>query len=371
MGKQGAMAGLPDLPPPESGIPGGAASDYLRLFEAARLVNLAQPWRRLPETDVFAVVSPEDGSTGFVSVTGMRGEHLSVMMYLGTRGLYTFWDSLTTPGYQKVRVLFEAPLLTVSFEDRAALDADDLHLIRALGLKFRGRNQWPVLRAVQPGYLGELPTPAQVRFLGAALEQLLDLIPRLDRDPTLLRQAGDIDYLTRIPRLYEGRRVWKEAVLSYPPVLPDHAPPPLPFGLLRNWSSCPPGGPVEVDLILTPLKEQMDDSKIRILYVMFIVDAHNGLVLAQDVMGADPTLEDMWNACGLRAAALMVNAGLRPVEIRAKHPALVKGLEGIPGAVGTRVVEVEELPMVAAVAEAVLADLLGRPTPGWGTVNPG
>jgi len=31
----------------------------------------------------------------------------------------------------------------------------------------------------------------------------------------------------------------------------------------------------------------------------------------------------------------------------------------------------EELPRIAAVAEAVLADILGRPTPGWGTVNPG
>ncbi|MFO1492595.1 MAG: hypothetical protein U1F77_06770 [Kiritimatiellia bacterium] len=365
------MSGLPELPPPESGIPSGAASDYLRLFEAARLVNAAQPWRRIDEGQLFAVVSPVDGSTGFVSVTGMRGEHFAVMLYLGTRGLYTFWDSRTTPGYQMIRVLFEAPMITVSFEDRAALEQDDVNLLRSLGLKFRGRHQWPVIRAVEPGYLGEIPAPAQARFLSAALEQLLDLLPRLDRDPGLLKQAGDVDYLTRIPRHFEGRRVWKEAVLSYPPVLPSHSPLPIPHGLLRNWTSCPPGGPVEVDLFLTPLKEQMDNSRVRLLYVILVVDAHNGLVLAQDVMGADPALEDMWNACGLRAAALMVNSGLRPVEIRARHSALIQGLEGIPGSVGTRVVEADHLPMAMAAAESILSDILGGPHSGWGGLSPG
>ena len=43
--------------------------------------------------------------------------------------------------------------IMLSFEDRDALQEEDLAVIRGLGLSFRGRQAWPLFRSYRPGYL--------------------------------------------------------------------------------------------------------------------------------------------------------------------------------------------------------------------------
>ncbi len=45
----------------------------------------------MTEVDVFGVQNPETDEIGFVSVMGALGEHLSLALYLGPEGLYSFW----------------------------------------------------------------------------------------------------------------------------------------------------------------------------------------------------------------------------------------------------------------------------------------
>lgn len=48
-------------------------------------------------------------------------------------------------------LMYNTHAITVNFEDREALDKEDLNLIRGLGYKFRGSREWPPWTVEGPG----------------------------------------------------------------------------------------------------------------------------------------------------------------------------------------------------------------------------
>ncbi len=113
------------------------------LYEAAVGVKELSPWEWMTEADIFGVQDAETGELGFVSVTGLLGEHYATSLYLGSEGLYAFWnlqDVGPSVGPSSAsEALLEIPQLQASFEDRNELDARDREVIKELGFKFRGR----------------------------------------------------------------------------------------------------------------------------------------------------------------------------------------------------------------------------------------
>ena len=59
-------------------------------------------------------------------------------------------------------------------------------LIKKLGLKFRGRKQWPVFRSYMPGYFPWFLTKEDALFLTTAIEQSIDVALRFKKDKDLL-----------------------------------------------------------------------------------------------------------------------------------------------------------------------------------------
>jgi hypothetical protein len=56
-----------------------------------------------------------------VSVTGIRGEHFAVSLYLGARRLYDFWDFEESGELGSPERLLEIPQLQAAFGDRDEL----------------------------------------------------------------------------------------------------------------------------------------------------------------------------------------------------------------------------------------------------------
>jgi hypothetical protein len=96
--------------------------------------------------------SPETGDLGLVSVTGALGEHYGVSLYLGSEGIHGFLDLQTMGPFADPNDLIQIPQLHASFEDRGELDKRDREVIKDLGLKFRGRNAWPMFRSYRPSF---------------------------------------------------------------------------------------------------------------------------------------------------------------------------------------------------------------------------
>ena len=145
--------------------------EWKALFEAITKVKNIAPWEWMYEDDLFAVKNPETDEVGFVSVMGTIGEHYAISVYLGERGLYGFWDlHQSAPDISHQKIL-EIPQLQAYFEDRNFLQSRDRDLIKQLGLKFRGRQSWPMFRSYRPGFSPWYLESDEARFLQYVLEE--------------------------------------------------------------------------------------------------------------------------------------------------------------------------------------------------------
>jgi hypothetical protein len=79
------------------------------------------------------------------------GEHFAVALYPDAAAFYQFLELEETGGKVSPEAALEIPQLQASFEDRNMLHQQDRDTIKSLGLKFRGRNAWPMFRTYRPG----------------------------------------------------------------------------------------------------------------------------------------------------------------------------------------------------------------------------
>jgi hypothetical protein len=155
--------------------------EWRGLYESAVRVKEVSPWEWMTETDVFGVRSPESGELGFVSVMGLLGEHYAVSLYLGSEGIHGFLDLQEMGPFADPEALIQIPQIQASFENREELEKRDREVIKELGLKFRGRNAWPMFRSYSPSLFPWFLEAGEVRFLSCALEQLVDVAPPSER----------------------------------------------------------------------------------------------------------------------------------------------------------------------------------------------
>jgi len=150
------------------------------LYEAAAVFKREQPWEFLFDSDIICVENPKDKMVGYCSVMGMGGEHYALRVYLGENGFSKFCQLLeqgdTIPHHQ---LLHYQNCLMCSFEDRDLLTNQDRKQIKDLGLSFRGKNAWPLLRRYEPGYPPGYINEDECAFLTHALRETLLVVGQL------------------------------------------------------------------------------------------------------------------------------------------------------------------------------------------------
>lgn len=183
--------------------------DWLRLYEAAAQFKETKCWEWMYDTDLFGVQDPVTGQMGYCCVLGNAGEVFGLNVYLGDEGVKSYFDLL----YQKVPqedMLFVQNCLTAHFEDRDILDKYDISIIRQLGLRFRGRNQWPQFRNYTAGYMPWYLNVEEVRFLTLALEQAVNVVKRCKENDHLLEAQDEWTILVREPMEQDGSIAWHD-----------------------------------------------------------------------------------------------------------------------------------------------------------------
>ncbi len=185
--------------------------DWKDLYDAAIAFRKIEPWGWMKETDIFGVQNPQTGEVGYCCIMGELGEVLAIAVYLGTEGL---------EGYLNIRrgqiqhddpdSLFIQNCLMLSFENRKLVQEDDREIINELGLKFRGKNAWPVFRRYEPGYFPWFLNRDEVLYMTNALQQATDICLRFKDDAKLFRVPGKNQYLIRVAEEKNGRVFWKD-----------------------------------------------------------------------------------------------------------------------------------------------------------------
>lgn len=283
--------------------------------EAEQMKDLA-PWQDLEEDDIFGVQNPETGQIGFVSIMGSLGEHLAIAVYLGDVALYDFW-LLHEQQVSPERIL-EIPHLQASFEDRNELTAKDRNIIKSLGLKYRGRQAWPMLRSYRPGFVPWYLTGDEARYLTHVLAQTRNVVQRLDEMPDLLDAPDDITYLVRVPNTnMDGAVTWADQMMPVPPPeIPEQE-----FFLNREMLNAVRQLSVsqmvlEVDFFLTPMQiQEKKEERPYFGYLLLLVDHNSGMILGVETLSADPSFADMLARFPQAFLTILAKSKMRPRQI--------------------------------------------------------
>ncbi|HEX9370974.1 MAG TPA: hypothetical protein VF897_08210 [Roseiflexaceae bacterium] len=269
-----------------------STQEWAALYQAAIEFKKLGPWEWMYDSDVFGVQNPEDGQIGYCCVMGNLGEHFALGVYLGAEGL---------DGYLKIAAgEFDPPdvslmhyqkCLMASYEDRELLEKKDLATIKELGLKFRGRNAWPMFRSYEPDLLPWFVTASQARFLTVALQQAIDVATRLESDPGLLDPPGEGQYLVRVPEQSAQGTAWTDQWLVPPqPQQEAHAIPPIDELRVQRVKQAikTRQGAWEADFFLspTPIQEQRD-ARPYFPYTLMWVDRRTSMILPPEIAAPD------------------------------------------------------------------------------------
>jgi hypothetical protein len=262
------------------------------LHDAASGLRRIKPWEWMSEEDIFGVQDPESGETGWCCfLRSAKGAGAgSFLVYRGAEGLraYRRVRDGDFPEEDGIGPLAFQRLLELSFLDRASLDERDLHVIRDLGLQFRGKGAWPKFRSHRPGYIPWFLMGGEADFLTTVLLEARKVALRCKKDKSILGDSSSFaegSLLVRVPRRKGGALAWKDERRK--PELPAEEPCRIDLGpvdelrLERIRRGSPPGKQVlEVDVFLAPFTVAEDDeTRPRFPYVIILVDHRRGKVV--------------------------------------------------------------------------------------------
>lgn len=305
--------------------------EWRKLYEAAIEIKKIAPWEWMEEMDIFGVQNPETGELGFVSIMGTLGEHLAISVYSGAKGLYGFWDLENAGPDEMPERLLEIPQLQASFEGRNELQKKDRDLINQLGLKFRGRQAWPLFRSFRPGFVPWFLEGVEARFLTHVLEQTHNVALRYKEDVSLLEPPDDETYLVRVPHADNGTITWVDKIRRIPPPEPTAISLAMDVQALERLKHLPKQRvTLEADFFLAPMPVQENrDERPYYPYILMIVETHSGAIVGHEMFSLESSLEDMWGQVPARAVQQMAAAGIVPNTIKVRSRLLFQLLQPI------------------------------------------
>ncbi len=298
--------------------------DWKNLYDLMAQVEKLAPWEWMEEDDIFGFQMPGTGELGFISVMGALGEHFSIAIYQGTKGLDGFWHMQELGDKMTPETLLQVPQLQASFEDREEITPEDREVIKKLGLKFRGAKAWPQFRSFRPGCFPWYIEQADAKMLICGLEQLLDVAPRYKEnfDIFVPTDDDDDDYLVRVQK----NGAWEDITMHIDPPEGSILNLKMNMAALEHLKKMMPGKAViEVDLFMVSNPVQ-DKPKERpyFPYMLMICDHNSRMILATDLLKPLPTLEAMWEDVPAKTVGFLAKS-FAPKEIMVRDN-LVKSL---------------------------------------------
>lgn len=159
--------------------------EFKDLFDVALRIKELEPWEELWDQDLICVVLPNASEPLFFSILGHGKECYGICCYVGEGALSSLTEMCECDDDD---ALYTQDALVLYFGDRDELDKDDYDIIKQLGYKFRGRNNWPYFRAFVPGYF---PRPLSSDETGLLTEGYKNLFMALR---AILEKGQEVDF---------------------------------------------------------------------------------------------------------------------------------------------------------------------------------
>ena len=129
--------------------------EWKRLYEVATRIRELQPWELLWDMDIIGIrVGNEPENTVFYSILGRGGDCYGIVAYEGYDAFNSFL-MLTMQEHLNLSVeyaMFNQNNLTCYWGNRDELSVRQREIIKELGYKYRGKNNWLYFLSYEPGY---------------------------------------------------------------------------------------------------------------------------------------------------------------------------------------------------------------------------
>ena len=340
--------------------------EWRRLYAAAVQFRDLAPWDWMWDSALFGVQDPESDTIGYCCVMGNAGEHFALALYLGTGGLIGLWklrELWGGPFTDPMEVLATQHCLMASFEDRQLLNKRDLDTIKALGLKFRGRNAWPQFRSYQPGYDPWYLTAPEARFLATALEQAVEVAGRLSENPRLLpvpEPSPKDKYLVRVLEQTASGPQWRDTQQTPAPVPTDLPAPHLEQSdqdRARHLGETLPRTDGVLELDFFPMPQAVQDARNERPYfptIILLADERSQMILGTEMTRSN----DVTSAAVRKLLEVSEQLGGLPARVTVQRPEVEAMLAPVTKLLRVPLKRVRRLKAIAT-ARGELCEFLG------------
>jgi len=321
-------------------------TDWQALYQAALEFKEIEAWTWMYDSDVFGVQDPASGEIGYCCIMGSLGEMFALALYLGSEGLESYMRVASEPPLDPSEAFEELMLqkcLMASFANREELTKEDRQVIKRLGLKFRGRNAWPLFRSYRPAYHPWYITADEARFLTLALQQAKEVCLRFKEDPALFDPPNDELWFVRVPEETKEGLSWRDAWLE-PALLEEEELPDVPVDELRlarlKKAAQPMEAIWEMDFFLAPSAVQDNKGeRPHYPYLTMIVDHGSGFIFGTDLASPEAYLAEFpW-----RFITLAERLKKLPTELWVKREDTYDLLEPLTSRLGVELYLVDDL----------------------------
>ncbi|GGE36340.1 hypothetical protein GCM10011391_13940 [Pullulanibacillus camelliae] len=183
------------------------------LFNAINTYKKIKPWEVLADDQILVIQLPDILGTAYCSVLGAAGEDFGLGIYLGNSGLRLLQQLLHGTDINR-DLITTYHGLHLSFVDREELADDDYQLIKGLGFRYHGRNQWPMLRSFKPGYVPWLLDQEDIKPLTLILKQVIEAVNQVKAKALEIPVASAEKWYTRSSVKVGKRLKWENDFMS-------------------------------------------------------------------------------------------------------------------------------------------------------------
>lgn len=328
-----------------------ATEQWQRLYEVASRLKSMELWRILWDTDIVTLQLPNREDLVFCSVMGRSGACYGIGVYPGSDSFSRLQRLMSSDGKNPAGMdTFEQKCLMCYYGDREELDSRDRAVMKELGLKFRGRNQWIYFRAMEPGYTPWFLDAEQAVLLADALENLFMACTYLLRGDIQVDFEGGETLL----RFYsKERKEWLNTAVEMPPIPSQQPSLRLQDELLVARLKKQKKLAVQLELdsfyIPTPVQERKDEVPY-LPRVTVLADRKQGLLLDQHITQPDELFEGILISM---LVTFIVKHG-RPAAIYVRDDRLACLLKDTCADIGVSLISGQAMPVTDEFFEGML-----------------
>ncbi len=312
-----------------------------RLYKAAANLKKMTPWDTFTDMDLITLEMPDEAEPLFCSVMGSGKQCYGVAVYPGYEAFSLLMALLdTTDGETLNPYTFEQQALLCYFGDREDITPVDRDIMKQLGIRFRGRNQWVYFRSVEPGLLPWYITANQAELLASALEGVsAACVDYRDMSDTVEFENGE----TLICSLGSKTGEWSSRIASMPKTITRYESWSLSDELMlaRLKQKEKVSMTVEMDTfyIPTPIQEKKDDIPM-LPRLSVVMDRKSGMLLEHDIQTGPSS-----PAAILNCLVNFIMKHGRPTKICVRNKRIAHIVQNTCDCIGIRLSEGEGMPL--------------------------